>query len=93
MKRIIRKVLKITGIVLLVLIAAAFIIPIVFKKQITNLVKKEINNNLTASVDFKDVSISLFRHFPKVSIGLESLSVVGTNEFAGDTLVSAENID
>jgi hypothetical protein len=93
MKRIIRKVLKITGIVLLVLIAAAFIIPIVFKKQITNLVKKEINNNLTASVDFKDVSLSLFRHFPKVSIGLEKLSVVGTNEFAGDTLVSAENID
>lgn len=93
MKRIIRKVLKITGIVLLVLIAAAFIIPIVFKKQITNLVKKEINNNLTASVDFKDVSISLFRHFPKVSIALENLSVVGTNEFARDTLVSADNID
>lgn len=93
MKKVIRKVLKITGIVLLVLIAAAFIIPIVFKKQITNLVKSEINKSLTATVDFKDVSISLFRHFPKVSIALENLSVVGTNEFAGDTLVSANNID
>lgn len=93
MKKIIRKVLKITGIVLLVLIAAAFIIPIAFKKQITNLVKKEINKSLTATVDFKDVSISLFRHFPKVSIGLENLSVVGSGEFSRDTLVSADNID
>ncbi|PZR22762.1 MAG: hypothetical protein DI535_25490 [Citrobacter freundii] len=93
MKKIIRKVLKITGIVLLVLIAAAFIIPIAFKKQITNLVKKEINKSLTATVDFKDVSISLFRHFPKVSIGLENLSVVGSGEFVKDTLVSADNID
>jgi len=93
MKKTIRKVLKVTGIVLLVLIAAAFIIPIAFKKQITNLVKKEINKSLTATVDFKDVSISLFRHFPKVSIGLENLSVVGTGEFAKDTLVSAASID
>ncbi len=93
MKKIIRKILKITGIVLLVLIAAAFIIPIAFKKQITSLVKKEINKNLTATVEFKDVSLSLFRHFPKVSISLDELSVTGTNEFAGDTLVSAANID
>lgn len=93
MKKVIKKILKITGIVLLVLIAAAFIIPIAFKKQITSLVKKEINKNLTATVEFKDVSLSLFRHFPKVSISLDELSVTGTNEFAGDTLVSAANID
>ena len=88
-----KKVLKITGIVLLVLIAAAFIIPIAFKKQITSLVKKEINKSLTATVEFKDVSLSLFRHFPKVSISLDQLSVTGSNEFAGDTLISAANID
>ena len=46
MKKAIKKTLKITGIVLLVLIAAAFIIPIAFKKQITSLVKKEINKSL-----------------------------------------------
>lgn len=88
-----KKALKITGIVILVLIAAAFIIPIAFKKQITELVKKEINNNLTAKVDFSDVSLSLFRHFPKVSISLNDLTVIGTEEFAADTLVAAKNID
>src|ERR1700752_320010 len=93
MKKTLRKTLKITGIILLVLIAAAFLIPILFKKQITELVKKEINKNLVAKVDFKDVSLSLFRHFPKVSIALEELTVIGTNEFAKDTLIAAKTLD
>ena len=91
--KILKKTLKILGITLIVLIALAFIIPIVFKKQITNLVKKEINNGLTAKVDFRDVSLSLFRHFPKVSIRLEDLSVVGTEFYAKDTLLSTKSFD
>lgn len=88
-----KKFFKITGIVLLILIIAAFLIPVLFKKQITALVKKEINKSLVAKVDFKDVSLSLFRHFPKVSISLDELSVVGMNEFAKDTLLSAKSLD
>lgn len=88
-----KKALKITALVLVILLAAAFAIPFLFKKQITGLVKKEINKSLVATVEFSDVSLSLFRHFPKVSIRLDNLSVVGLNEFAGDTLVSAETID
>src|SRR5882757_1201816 len=91
--KIVKKILKITGITLLVLIAAAFLIPILFKKQITSLVKSEINKSLTAKVDFKDVSLSLFRHFPKISISLDNLSVVGTADFAGDTLISTKTLD
>lgn len=93
MNKLLKKSLKITGIVIVVIIALLFIIPIAFKKQITNLVKSEINKSLTARVDFKDVSLSLFRHFPKASIQLENLSVVGTGEFEADTLVAASNID
>ena len=88
-----KKFLKITGITLLVLILLAFLIPILFKKQITDLVKKEINQTLTARVDFSDVSLSLFRHFPQISINIEELSIVGTGIFEKDTLVSAKSID
>ena len=93
MNKGIKKGLKITGIIVVVLIALAFIIPIAFKKQITELVKKEINKSLTAKVDFADVSLSLFRHFPKVSISLNDLTVVGTEEFAKDTLIATKNLD
>ena len=93
MKKILRKTLKIIGIMLLVLIAAAFLIPVLFKKQITTLVKNEINKSLVAKVDFKDVSLSLFRHFPKISISLDELTVIGTDEFAKDTLIAAKTLD
>ncbi|HEY6505219.1 MAG TPA: AsmA-like C-terminal region-containing protein [Chitinophagaceae bacterium] len=93
MKKILRKTLKITGITLLVLIVAAFLIPVLFKKHITDLVKKEINKSLVAKVDFSDVSLSLFRHFPKISISLDNLTVVGTEEFAKDTLISTKTFD
>ena len=93
MNKLLKKILKVTGIVLVILTAAAFLIPVLFKKQITSLVKKEINDNLTAKVDFKDVTLSLFRHFPKISIALENLSVEGTGEFAKDTLISAKTFD
>ncbi len=88
-----KKVLKITGFTLLVLIALAFIIPVVFKKQIQALVKKEINKSLNAKVDFSDVKLSLFRHFPKMGIVIEDFTIVGLNEFANDTLIAAKKID
>jgi hypothetical protein len=88
-----KKILKITGITLLVLLALAFLIPVVFKKQIVDLVKSEINKSINANVEFKDVTLSLFRHFPSVSISISELSVVGVNEFASDTLISTKTLD
>ena len=91
--RLFKKILKITGFTLLFLIAFAFAAPFLFKGQIISLVKKEINNSINAKADFKDVSISFFRHFPKVSVALKDLQVVGIGEFEGDTLIAAKEID
>ncbi len=88
-----KKILKITGITFLTLIALAFVIPVVFKKQVQALVKREINKNLDAKVDFTDVRLSLFRHFPRVTISIKGLSIVGKDVFANDTLISAEKTE
>lgn len=93
MHKTLKKVLKITGISFLALLAIAFILPLLFKKQITNLVKSELNKSLVAHIDFRDVSLSLFRHFPKVSISVEEISIVGLHHFAGDTLLYAQRVD
>lgn len=88
-----KKVLKVSLIVLasllLLLVAAGFI----FRGKIVSLVKTEINKNINAKVDFKEVDISFFRNFPKVSIGLDELQVTGTGYFAADTLLSAKRLD
>jgi len=91
--RLFKKILKITALTLLFLIALAFAAPFIFKKQILSLAKTEINKSINAKADFKDISISFFRHFPKVSVALENLSIIGVDDFAGDTLIAAKEID
>ncbi|HMH34852.1 MAG TPA: hypothetical protein VK543_17575, partial [Puia sp.] len=88
-----KKIAKISGIVLIVLIALAFTLPFLFKGKIMAIVRTEINKNVNASVDFKDINISLFRHFPRLAVGLERLQVVGTGDFEKDTLIAAKQID
>src|SRR6476469_10516335 len=89
----VKKTLKITGISLLALLGLAFSAPFVFKNQITTLVKKQINKSLNANVEFNEVSLSLFRHFPRVTISVRDFSVVGKCDFASDTLISVKTLD
>ena len=82
-----KKLFIVLGILLVLLIGAAVIIPIVLKEPITKAVKQEANANLNATIDFKDVSISLLRSFPDLYVGVEELSVTGKGDFEGRTLV------
>src|SRR5688572_21021037 len=87
------KFFKITAISLFILILLAFLLPYFFKDKILLLAKTEINKNIEAKVEFKDLDLSLFRHFPKLSIALKDISVTGLYEFEGDTLLSASMVD
>lgn len=88
-----KKFLKIAGLILLVLLAVLFTAPFIFKGKIISVVKTQINNHIQAKVDFSDVSISLFRKFPRISAAIENLQVIGVGRFSGDTLLSAADID
>jgi hypothetical protein len=88
-----KKILKITGITVLVIIVILFTLPFLFKGKIISIVKTQINKNINAQVDFSDVSISLLRRFPRVSVAIEKLQVIGNGKFSQDTLLSATSID
>src|SRR5690554_4317099 len=81
-----KKVLKISGITLVVIFLLLLILPFAFKGKIIELVKTEANKNLKAQVDFSDVSLSLIRNFPNLSVSIDDLSVIGVEPFEGDTL-------
>lgn len=89
----VKKVLKWTGIVLLVIIIALAAAPFLFKNKIKELVLKTINEKVDATVAFEDVSLSLFRSFPKANVTIEKLSIINKAPFAGDTLVYMGEID
>ena len=88
-----KKFLKISGISLLALLLILFIAPFLFKGKIMRLAKEQINKNINAKTDFSDLSVSFFRHFPRVSVALDQLQITGNGEFEKDTLISAREID
>ena len=88
-----KKFLKIFFITIIILIGLLFASVYIFKGKIVSLVKSEINKKINARVDFKKVDISFFRNFPKVSIGLDDLQIIGTGNFDADTLLSAKRLD
>ncbi|MDR2597755.1 MAG: AsmA family protein [Treponema sp.] len=90
------KVLKRILIIVSITVAAIFLIllvtPVLFKGKILEIAKKELNNMLTAKVDFSDVKLSFIRNFPDAYIALEDLTVTGTGEFEDETLVSFKSL-
>lgn len=89
LKKILTISLITIAVIVLLLVGSTYL----FRGKIFDLVKTEINKNIDAKVDFSGVNISFFRHFPGVSVGLDNLSVVGTEVFSADTLVSAKRLD
>lgn len=88
-----KKVLKVIGIVVVVIFLLLLILPFAFKGKIIALVKEQANKNINAKVEFSDVNLSLIRHFPNLSVGIEDLSIVGVKPFEGDTLAAIKDLN
>jgi hypothetical protein len=84
-----KKILITIVVTLLLLVATLVAIPFFFKDKIIQLVKNQANNNINAVVNFdNDIELSLIKSFPNFTLGIHNLSIVGVNEFEGDTLMS-----
>jgi hypothetical protein len=84
----IKKILIIIPSVIFGIFLILLLTPILFKGKILEIAKKEINNMLTAKVDFSDLKLSFIRNFPDAYIALEDVSVICTGEFEGETLAA-----
>jgi len=88
-----KKFFKILGIAVLLILLILIIAPFFLKGKIIDLVKSEANKNLNAKVEFADVDLSLFKSFPDLFVGVEALSIVGVEEFEGDTLAAMKSLN
>lgn len=75
------------------MVAALILTPIIFEDQIESELKKVINKNVNATVDWDALDLSLFRSFPDASLQLTDLKVINKAPFEGDTLVNSEEIN
>nr|WP_026754626.1 AsmA-like C-terminal region-containing protein [Sediminibacter sp. Hel_I_10] len=87
-----KKVFKILGITIVVIFLLLVIVPFAFQGQIKDLVKKVINQNLNANVEFSDVNLSFIRSFPQAHVNVDDLVITNFEPFKGETFMSAKNI-
>lgn len=81
-----KKILKITGITLLVLIIGLFAAPFIFKDKIKEMIAKTLNESVDAKIAFEDVDLSLLKSFPLANVTIDKLSIINKAPFEGDTL-------
>ncbi|WP_037319414.1 AsmA-like C-terminal region-containing protein [Salegentibacter sp. Hel_I_6] len=87
-----KKVFKIIGIVLLVIVVILIAAPFLFESQIKDYVRKTANESVDAQVEFSDISLSFFRSFPQATVVIENFSVINNEPFKGDTLAIGEEL-
>ncbi|MGO4912864.1 AsmA family protein [Leeuwenhoekiella sp. W20_SRS_FM14] len=83
-----KKIFKILGIILVVLIVGLIAAPFLFKSQLEDLLKRSINENLNATVAWEEFDLTLFSSFPDAAVQVKNFSIVNKAPFEGDTLAS-----
>lgn len=93
--KIVKRVLIGLGIFLVVVLAAAIVLPIVFKDDIKAAIDKEIAKNVNADVvfDVNNFDLTLFSNFPNMTIQVKELGVFNREPFAGVPLFVLQQLE
>jgi vacuolar-type H+-ATPase subunit E/Vma4 len=83
-----KKAIKIISVVLIALILIIILIPFIFKGKIKEMVIREANKSLNATLVVGKVNVSLLKSFPSAYVELNDLVITGKGDFDGDTLLS-----
>ncbi len=87
-----KKALKITGVILISLILILVLSPFLFQDRLKREVKNLANRTLKSELNFTDMNVSFFSHFPNLSLTLTDFSLKSSAPFDNDTLISAKEI-
>jgi len=89
----IKKILLISGGLILLVILAIPTLFFIYKNKIRLQAEQEINKNINGTLSFDDVSISIFKDFPNVTLTLDNVIVEGKGVFVEDTLARIDELD
>lgn len=87
-----KKVFKIFGIAVLLVIVVLIAAPFLLKGKIADIIKNKVNENVNATFDFSDADLSLFSSFPNAEVSLENITLINKAPFEGDTLFAAKEV-
>ncbi len=88
-----KKILKILGVVLVLLVVVVAAAPFLLKGKIVDIIKNKVNENVNATFDFAEADLSLFASFPNAEVSMQGISLINKAPFEGDTLFAADKIE
>ncbi|WP_017497238.1 AsmA-like C-terminal region-containing protein [Flavobacterium sp. WG21] len=91
-KTILLKTAKYLGITFVVIIGLLFLTPIIFEDQIKEQIKKTANEKLSAELNYSDVSVSFFQHFPSLTLTLSDLHLNGSAPYTKEKFITAKEV-
>ena len=87
------KIALITGAALMgVLLVGLALVPFVFRDQIVERLRANLNERINATVTFSEIDVSLLSTFPILTAEVADLVITGKDNFAGTTLLAAKSI-
>src|ERR1700751_3572523 len=89
MKKTVLKIIKITGISLIILLLLMFLLPVLFPDFVSGKIKKWANDVITTDLNFSKARLSFFNHFSSLTLTLHDVSLMGSAPYAKDTLLKA----
>lgn len=90
-----KKILKGFFIFIILILGALFTFPYLFKDKIIAAAKDAANQSLNATLNFEKLDVSILeniKHFPDISLVVYNPTIIGKNQFVGDTLIRLEKI-
>jgi vacuolar-type H+-ATPase subunit H len=88
-----KKILKICGIIIAVVLGALLILPSLFKDKVKDVLVSEVSSMLNATLYLEDFSLGFFSNFPHATLSVENFGIVGVAPFENDTLVNVEDLN
>jgi AsmA protein len=92
MKKILFKILKISGIVIGSLLLLMFLLPVMFPGFVSRKIKLWANDAITTELNFSKARLSFFNHFPALTLTLHNVTLMGSTPYAKDTLLKADEL-
>ncbi|MGC6414459.1 MAG: AsmA-like C-terminal region-containing protein [Bacteroidia bacterium] len=87
-----KKWIKRIGIGLVIIFIILLILPFAFKGKILQAAEEAANKSVKAEIQFdRDISLSLIRNFPNLTVDIPNIRVIGKDSFENDTLYAANN--
>jgi uncharacterized protein involved in outer membrane biogenesis len=90
----VKKIIIGVCVVLVLVVAAAFLLPVVFKDDIKAAIDQELAKSVNADVffDADKFNLSLFRNFPNITAEMRDFGVINREPFAGEVLFATEKL-